>query len=342
MHEIDIIALVKKVLKERVLLFKWVLSGAIIGIIIALSIPKQYTASVVLAPEMGSSGAGLSESLSDMASQFGFDLGSKSGVDAIYPEIYPDIFSSTDFVETLLDIPVCMKGENSNIKFKQYLTSYQKIPFWNYPKVWISKSLQKNETSVINNSSNIYIIPKTDFNICETIKKSISCVVDKKTNVITIAVSAQDPLVAAIIVDTLQLRLQEYITKYRTKKAYDNYDFYVKMEKSAEKDYTLAAKEYTNFCESNNEIMIESLIAKRDELENNMQLAYNQLNQLRLQIQKAQMDIQERTPAFTIIASSKMPYKASSMPRSVIVIIFIMLAVAADAIWIGFIRKNKK
>lgn len=40
----------------------------------------------------------------------------------------------------------------------------------------------------------------------------------QKTSVISISVMDQDPMVAAILADTLQSRLQQYITEYRTKK----------------------------------------------------------------------------------------------------------------------------
>jgi capsular polysaccharide biosynthesis protein len=51
------------------------------------------------------------------------------------------------------------------------------------------------------------------------INKKMVCEVDKKTNVITITVTDQDPLIAATVADSVQIYLQRAITEYRTKKA---------------------------------------------------------------------------------------------------------------------------
>ena len=92
MKEIDVISVIKKVFSNRKSLIISLIAGSIAGIIIALSVPKQYSSDVVLAPEMSSGGLGLSDNLADMASSFGIDLSSTGkNMDALYPEIYPEI-----------------------------------------------------------------------------------------------------------------------------------------------------------------------------------------------------------------------------------------------------------
>ena len=103
---IDLILLAKDILKQRKKLFICMGIAGVLGLIVAINTPKEYTSTAVLAPEMSSGGLGISSSLEDMASTFGFDLGSKGQMDAIYPEIYPDVFASTDFVRNLFDFPV--------------------------------------------------------------------------------------------------------------------------------------------------------------------------------------------------------------------------------------------
>ena len=112
-REIDLLALVDKILKDWRLLLKFVGVGAVIGVIVALSTPKYFKSEVILAPELSSGGLGLSDNLADMAANFGIELGGKSSMDAIYPELYPDIFGSTNFVLKLFDIPVRLKDDNT-------------------------------------------------------------------------------------------------------------------------------------------------------------------------------------------------------------------------------------
>ena len=76
--EIDIIGIVKRVIKDPKWLIFSIIIGALLGVVVALNTPKQYTANVILAPEMSGGGLGLSEGLSDMASNFGIDLNSSN------------------------------------------------------------------------------------------------------------------------------------------------------------------------------------------------------------------------------------------------------------------------
>lgn len=340
-REIDLIAAARTVLKERKILRNTIIAGTIIGLIIAFSSPKSYTADVVLAPEIASGGLGLSGNLADMASSFGIDLGSAGkNMDALYPEIYPEILVSNDFVQTLFTVPVRLKDDDSERTYYNHLQEDTKIPFWAYPKIWIGNMLKPKD--LIGDGSekpDRFKVSRKDKEMCDVISKSIGCLVDKKTSMITITVTDQDPLVAAIMADTLQSRLQNYITQYRTKKACIDFDYYTKLYNEAKEKYQKAQKTYASFCDANNDVVLATYTARRDELENNMQTAFTLMNQMAVQMQTAQAKIQERTPAYTIIKSAKMPYKASSMSKLMILILTIFMAVMVDATWVLFVRK---
>lgn len=338
--EIDVVALIKKVLQKPKTLIAFVSIFAVVGVVIALCTPKTYSASVVLAPEMTGGGLGLSESLADMASSFGVDLSSTGkSMDAIYPEIYPEIFASTDFVISLFDTPIRTKEDNSIRTYYKYLMEETKVPFWKYPQMWLTKLMRPKETNVGQGTIDPYKISRDDSELCKGIAKSIVCLVDKKTSVITITISDQDPLVAAIMVDTLQMRLQNYITQYRTKKARTDYNYYKHLYNKAKLKYQKAQKNYANYCDANQDVILESFTAKRDELENEMQMAFTAMNQLNTQVQAADAKIQERTPSFTILSEAKMPHKASSLPRSAIVMIYIFIGIVCDFVWICFLKE---
>ena len=56
--EIDWMEILRKIIAIRKTLYKAAGVGVVLGIIIALSIPKQYTVTVTLSPEMGGDKAG--------------------------------------------------------------------------------------------------------------------------------------------------------------------------------------------------------------------------------------------------------------------------------------------
>ena len=77
--EIDLMEYVRKLWAARKVLLKAAGIGAIVGVIIALSIPKQYTVEVTLSPESGKSGGGGLSGMAAMLGSGGGRLGGEGG-----------------------------------------------------------------------------------------------------------------------------------------------------------------------------------------------------------------------------------------------------------------------
>lgn len=97
----------------------------VLSCLLFICVPRYYTSTVKLAPELSSLN---SNSLSDLASSFGFDIGgsAKNG-DAIFPELYPDVISSNDFIVNLFNIKLVTKEGNLKTTYFNYLSKYQKV-----------------------------------------------------------------------------------------------------------------------------------------------------------------------------------------------------------------------
>ena len=128
-QEIDIMELISKLWKKRMMIIKWCVAGAIIGLVAGFSIPKTYKAGATLAPEteqrMGSG-------VSSIASMMGVSL--DNSVDAISVEMFPDVVASTPFIYGLFDLPVTFERKDSVITtdLLDYMLEYQKSPWWSY------------------------------------------------------------------------------------------------------------------------------------------------------------------------------------------------------------------
>ena len=335
--EIDILGIIKIIANKKLFLAKVIGLFALIGICVSLVNPKEYTSEVILAPEMNTGGIGLSESLSSMASTFGIDLGSKSAMDAIYPEIYPTVLLSNDFIISLMNVKVHKIDETATKRYYDYINQDLKIGFWGYPLKFVSSLFSKKEERKINKKEFDPVhLTKKEENIVDYIRGNIKCIIDGKTRIITIGFKDQDPQVAELLADTVQYLLMDYIIKYRTKKANNDLIYYQKLLEKSKTEYLLAQKRYTDFCDANMKIALSSIEAKRDELENEMQLKYNIYNQISTQAQQAKAKVQEQTPAFTIIQRATVPNKASSTPRSLIVIMYAFIGGLLGSGWILF------
>ena len=119
--EIDIMELLRKLLKDWKLILKWCAVAAVVGIVVGFSIPKEYSVSSKMAPETVSKTGG--GSLGSLASLAGINLSSMSTADAVYPDLYPDIVSSTPFVVELFPVKVDFKhkGETMSSDLYTYL-----------------------------------------------------------------------------------------------------------------------------------------------------------------------------------------------------------------------------
>lgn len=296
----------------------------IIAIIVAFNIPKIYKASVSLAPET-SENSSLSSNIASVASMIGMDMNFGQGNDAIYPEIYPDLMQSTRFIVGLFDIKVQTEDGKITTTFYDYLKTKQKSPFWEELIDYGRNLFKKKTKGNISKKVDPFRLSKEQMDIVNAISSDIDCKVDKKTSIITIEVTTQDPLISACMADSVKARLQLYITNYRTNKAKDDVAYMEKLYKQAKENYTKVRKQYAEFSDANEEMLLNSYKSKQEELENEMQLQYNMYTEVARQLQLSKAKLQEKTPAFTVVQNSTVPSKHSNKPKIIILLQFIIL-----------------
>ena len=301
-------------------------TAGIIGVILAFATPKIYKSTVILAPE--ESGSSFSGSLSSLASMVGMNMKIGQTGDALYPEIYPDLMGSTGFVVGMFPVTVTRSKTGETYTYFDYLDKHQKKAFYEYPQDWL-KSVKDLFSSEEQQPSDHKVNPKhltkKEYDVAKNIMGRIDCSVDKKTNVITIVVEDQDPLIAATVADSVQMHLQRTITDYRTKKARNDMEYMQKLFDEAHMEYAKARQKYAAFGDSYQNLKMQSYVLKGDELENEMQLKYTIYQQVVEQLQLAKAKVQERTPAFTIVQEATVPIKHSSRPKIVTLIIWMIL-----------------
>jgi len=172
-------------------------------------------------------------------------------------------------------------------------------------------------------------LTKMQYNIAHNIGKSINCTVDKKTSVITIEVTDQDPLISATMADSVRSRLQSFITEYRTKKARNDLAYMERLFAEAREQYVKARQQYASFSDTNQDLMLQTYKSKQDDLENDMQLKYNAYTQIYEQLQLSRAKVQERTPAFTIVQSASVPIKHINKSKLSVMILSMFLGAVA-------------
>mgnify|MGYP003472175124 FL=1 len=321
---IDLREIVKVIYKKRKM-FAWSLPIAfVLSCIWILPQPRTYVTSVTLAPEM--TGEMTGGALGSIAASFGFNLGGGQTNDAIYPALYPDLFATNTFMISLLDIQVETIDESVKTDYYTYLTKHQKKNVLTAPFIYAKRKIKalmketpKGKSVEGDGGINPYMPSEEQEMLLEGMKSNITCDVDVKTEMIVITVQDQDPLVCAIIADSVCGRLQKFITDYRTSKARNDYAYYKNLTKEAKDDYEKAVDVYSDFCDANRNPILQSALSKRDKLENDMQIKLNTYNAMSTQLEASKAKVQENTPAFTVLQSAYVPVKPEKPKRMLFV-----------------------
>ena len=323
---INIVEVIRILLADKKKICIYSLVAGVIGVLLAFGTPKIYKSTVVLAPE--ESGNSFSGSISSLASMVGMNMKIGQTGDAIYPEIYPDLMRSTKFIVGLFPVKVTTQKTHDTYTYQEYIDKHQRLAIHEYPMAWISDMIDKlkcDDNDGKNHKTDPFCLTKKEDGIAKSIKSKIDCSVDKKTNVITIVVEDQDPLIAATMADSVQEHLQLAITDYRTKKARIDLEYMGKLFDEASLQYKKARLKYASFSDANSKVALQSVQSLLDELENELELKYNIYQQVVEQLQLAKAKVQERTPAFTIIENATVPIKHSSRSKLMTLIIWMFL-----------------
>lgn len=337
--EIDLMDILRRIVGIRKAIYKAAGIGLLIGIVVAISIPKQYTVTVTLSPEMGSAKEG---GLSGLAASFlgnGVTMG--DATDALNASLSADIVSSTPFLMELsaMKIPVT---RNEVMTLDTYLDE-ESSPWWNYviglPGMVIGgvKSLfTEDEEGVMSSdkaSQGTIELSKKELRKISTLKKMITASVDKKNSMTSVTVTFQNPMVAAVVADSVVNKLQEYIIDYRTFKAKEDCLYLEKLFKERQQEYYAAQQKYADYLDSHDNIILQSVRAEQERLQNDMSLAYQVYSQVASQLQIARAKVQEEKPVFAVVEPAVVPLDPSGTSKKIYVLVFIFLCVCIVIFW---------
>lgn len=343
--EIDIMEYVMKLLAKWKMILSWCGIAAVLGLVIAFSLKNFYTVKAELAPELSNS---KSSSMSSLAALAGVSLGSStsSTTGALYPDLYPEIISSVPFVTSLFDIPVDVKDgkEIIHTDLYDYTLNYTKAPWWNkvialpFKALGWGMSLFREKEAEEDPNAPAVVDPthltKKQAKAVKALRQNISVMVDKKTFVISITATAQDPKVAYDIADEVIKKLQKHVSGYRTSKAVADCNYYEKLNAEARENYYAAQQAYARYVDANQGLAFQRVRTEEQRLQNEMNLAYNLYNQTAQQLQAAKAKVQEETPIFAVINPPTIPIIKAGPSKAKTLLAIIFLGGCCACAWV--------
>ena len=338
-QEIDIMELVSRLWKKRMMIVKWCVVGAVIGLVVGFSIPKTYKSGVTFAPETQQR---IGSGVSSIASMMGVNL--NNSVDAISVDMFPDVVHSTPFIFELFDLPVTFERKDSVITapLVEYMKEYQRTAWWNHvisapfkALGWVM-SLGKEKEEVEPAVLEVTNLPRKERNVVKFFAENINVAVDKKTGKTSMSLELQDPLVVAAVMEAVTENLKDYMSDYRTSKARQDIANLEVICAQRKEEYYAAQQTYADYVDANKSVIRLSAQAERERLQQEMNLAYQVYSQVATQLEGARIQAEQAKPVFAVIDPVTVPIRKSAPSKAKILIVFTFLAGCCAAAWALF------
>ena len=326
--------------------------GLVAGLLVALSIPKEYVSTILLSPES------ISGYIEDVNNDWtgNFVEGSKKR-DAITPDFYPYIASSPSFLTALFDIPVqCVDcPSDSVLTLYEYIDRHQRLPWWGYLQTGIKKVMGLWDDSVGKKSdktnslqtvseggTGILALSIKDASIAAAINERISIEPDVKTRTVTLSCRMQDPVVAATVLDSLGRRIQAYITEYRTRKERAELATAQILQQQAREKYYQAQEIQAAFEDCNRNLATRNAQKELVKLRILTAQAYQEYTRTTLQVHAAETQVIRVRPVFAVIQPATTPVRPASPSKVKYMAAFALLGLLTGYARIGFFKIKKR
>lgn len=298
---------------------------ALFVLVFIFTIPRYYTCKIMLAPESTEGGG----ALSSLMSSFGLGSMDKSD-DAISPMLYPDLMESRDFIVSLFPIQITTKDGRITTSYYDYLLHHCPGAWYMNLMAMLKESLAGKEKTAGNQADDskypaFFMLTTEQDEIAQAIGGKIKYHYDKKTGVVSVAVTDLDPLVCAMIADTVSHRLQDFIMDYRTKKARNDLEYSEKLYAATKAEYEEAYAAYAAAIDANWDLVNETVKAQVTKLENDKNIKYQAFSTVNQKLQMAKAKLQEDTPVITEVQKASVPVKPAGPKRMFITLGLLVL-----------------
>lgn len=310
--EIDVMGLLKKFVKNWKTVAKWTGIAIVVGLVAGFSLVSTYTVKTVMAPEIAQKTG--SSSLASLASLAGVNMNTMTVTDAMYPDLYPQIVSSVPFLVELFDMPVefMHHKDTVNTTYYDYILHYSKAPWYkkviNAPFKLLALIMNKDKEKV-QTPVDPFHLTKPQEKVFKVLSKRVQSNVDKKTYLITLTVTDQNPVIAAQLAETVIKNLERYVVSYRTEKSRDDLAYYEQLYNEAQEEYFAAQQRYARYVDANQGVVLQRVLIERERLQNETSLKYQLYNVCAQQVQQAKAKVQQERPVCAVIQPPTVPLR---------------------------------
>ena len=257
----------------------------LLAMLVSASIPKEYSAQVKISDERKESDILLG--LNNFSAWARGAINERKGLRM--PEVYAMTVTTKEFAEQISKV----KLEGYHTDYYHYILKNHKTPWW---EKWLGyfKEPEKEHDRIIGI-------------IQENIKSEASSIY----NTTLLQVTDQDPVVAAMIVDTIRCRLENRLKDYYYTRALR--DLLQAREKTemAELRYKKAQLTYNQFSDSHQDLTTPAAMSHEDHLLAEYDAAFEAYNKACEQLRRNQALLEKQPSTFAVLKNATVPMEKS-------------------------------
>ncbi|MBO5805158.1 MAG: hypothetical protein J6R25_08875 [Bacteroidales bacterium] len=335
--EISIAALISRLWSKKIFIGKIVLCFSIIGLLVAITSPVEYTSSCSFIPQYSSSSQ--RSSASSLAALAGINLGGPE-VQSLSPSLYPQLFDNVKFQKELIYSKVIFENIDEPITLLEYYSNpkYRKLSFFDFikkytiglPGLIISKfskptSNESSDVIHITQDDDLYTYTRKEYNCINTLKSKIIISSDGGKGLVTITTKSGDAQSSAELCNIVFELLEKFVTEFKISKAYTQYEFIKRRYKETREDFEHKQKLLAEFQDANRVLSSAKAKIQLHKLTAEYDLANSINSEMARQLVQAELQVKQDAPIFTQLKPITVPLDRSKPYRLMIFILWLLM-----------------
>ena len=338
--QIDIIALLSKIWNRKKFILKSIAVFGLVGLLVAVSTPNQYTASSMFTPNYGGGSSG-SSGLKGLASLAGINLGSGGqSTKEISPMLYGKILESVTFKQQLLEAPLKNLGDVKTLRayFKKNTSSSVLGIIKEYtiglPVKIIGAFKEDSKEVILDTVAGVASVSKEHMDFYNAIDNILTLSINDKDGFIEMMAKSEHPQVAAQVAKNAELILQNQIIEIQTKSSLELLSYLEAQYAEKRALLNKTQDRLSNFKDRNLNISTNSFSNIQIRLETELQTVTAVFKNVVTQFEQVKLQVTKDTPVFSIIKPVVFPNKKSAPNRPLVLVFWLFLGAVSS---VGFV-----
>nr|WP_255233429.1 Wzz/FepE/Etk N-terminal domain-containing protein [Aliifodinibius salipaludis] len=306
----------------------------VLGLLIALFSPKEYSTEATLMPETQSAQSGASGLLQQYGGMLGISGSQLSGGQegSIPPQLYPNIVQSLPYQVELMNTEVYFSEYDTTATVHDFFSGIHSPSVLGYARqftiglpgqiIGLFKA-EEQDVSPLPKKVDRDSVLKLNREQMETVKilrERLSISVDQETGILTLTSEFPDPQAAAEIGRVGINLLKESVKEYRTQKARQNLEFVREQVEEVRKRFEEAQQQLAEFRDSNLNLATAKAQSREQELQSRYDLTFNLYNSLSQREEQAKLDLQEETPVLSVLQPVSVPLEDNTSGLLILIV----------------------